>query len=146
MGPWARIGTGRFVVAPSLASPINVGFYCDRKVLLAAASGSLGSFQHQPQTSVLGRQLTALTYRTQLECTDVTTSGSHFLVVGGRGGASLRRWRDPNMRRRNTVRDGRRAGGFHGPDDDMRGTRVGLAGLIWLFVMGGWGCNHRDSA
>lgn len=43
------------------------------------------------------------------------------------------------MRRRNTVRDGRRAGGFHGPDDDMRGTRVGLAGLIWLLVTGGGG-------
>lgn len=41
------------------------------------------------------------------------------------------------MRRRNTVRDGRRAGGLHGPDDDMRGTRAGLAGLIWLLVMGG---------
>lgn len=136
MGPWTSIGAGRFVPPPPLASPLTVIGKCPWQQL----PGPPGAAVLGPASNV-NAGLTALNYRTQLErrrSTDVTTSGTRFLVVGG-GVASLRRWQDPNMRRRNTVRDGRRAGGFGGPDDDMRGTRVGLAGLIWLLVMGGVG-------
>lgn len=104
-------------------SPLDVDLYCIWKV------------SQQPRghswASVLGpvanacAVLNVLTYRTQLESrrwTDITTSVTHFLVLGvGGGEASLGRRRDPNTRRGNTVREGRRVSELYGPDDDTRG-------------------------